>query len=187
MTAPKLVVRGEVYSRKRFSTLLNESAGAGRSAAFRKPRNAAAGSLRQLDPKIAASRKLSIIVFNVQFADNFTFATHVESLDFLTDKGFKVIKYAKYDDLKDCCDRITWLGENRESFDFDMDGAVIKVNDLSERTRPERTAKAQLGGGVKYPAGGKETKVVDILVRWGAPESDTQGGGGAVKDLPGRR
>jgi DNA ligase (NAD+) len=164
----RLVVRGEVYMPKKVFHALNDQRERDGQPLFANPRNAAAGSLRQLDPKIAASRKLSIIVFNVQFADNFTFATHAESLDFLTDKGFKVIKYAKYDDLKDCCDRITWLGENRESFDFDMDGAVIKVNDLSERNRLGSTAKApRWAVAFKYPPEEKETKLVDIIVQVG--------------------
>ncbi|MBQ6540734.1 MAG: NAD-dependent DNA ligase LigA [Oscillospiraceae bacterium] len=164
----RLVVRGEVYMPKKVFHELNDRREAEGKPLFANPRNAAAGSLRQLDPKIAASRKLSILVFNVQYSDSFTFSRHSESLDFLREKGFKVIEYAEYDDLKDCCDRINWLGDNRESFDFDMDGAVIKVNDLSERTRLGSTAKApRWAVAFKYPPEEKETKLVDIIVQVG--------------------
>jgi len=135
---------------------------------FANPRNAAAGSLRQLDPKIAASRKLDILVFNVQYSDSFTFTSHTDSLEFLIEKSFKVIKYANYNTLSECCDRINWLGENRDTFDFDMDGAVIKLNSIADRISLGSTSKApRWAVAFKYPPEEKETRLVDIIVQVG--------------------
>lgn len=164
----KLVVRGEVYMPKKVFQALNEQREADGMPLFANPRNAAAGSLRQLDPKIAASRKLDILVFNIQYADNFTFESHTQSLEFLAEKGFKVIKYAKYNTLTDCRSRINWLGENRDCFDFDMDGAVIKLDSIADRAALGSTAKApRWAVAFKYPPEEKETRLVDIVVQVG--------------------
>ncbi len=164
----KLVVRGEVYMSKKVFHALNEQREIDGQPLFANPRNAAAGSLRQLDPKIAASRKLDILVFNVQYADSFTFSSHTESLEFLIEKGFKVIKYAKFDTLTECCDRINWLGDNRENFDFDMDGAVIKLDSIADRNTLGSTSKApRWAVAFKYPPEEKATRLVDIIVQVG--------------------
>ena len=90
---PRLIVRGEVFMPKKVFHSLNEERERRGEALFANPRNAAAGSLRQLDPKIAASRRLDILVFNVQWAEGVQFETHLETLDYLQDKGFKVIPH----------------------------------------------------------------------------------------------
>ena len=164
----RFIVRGEVYMPKKVFAALNEQRELNGQPLFANPRNAAAGSLRQLDPKIAASRRLDILVFNVQYSDTYSFETHGESLDFLRNKGFKVIKNEICDNLKDCCDRISAIGDSRDKFDFDMDGAVVKVNSISERRRLGSTAKApRWAVAFKYPPEEKETLLKDIIVQVG--------------------
>ena len=127
----QLIVRGEVYMPKKVFHALNEERERRGEALFANPRNAAAGSLRQLDPKVAASRKLDIAVFNVQWAEGETFRTHLETLYYLKSKNFKVIPHYSAATIEEAVDRVAAIGENREEFPFDIDGAVIKVNDLS--------------------------------------------------------
>ena len=94
------------------------------------PRNAAAGSLRQLDSKVAAARRLDIAVFNLQLAEGRTFATHTETLDYLADQHFKVIPHKTLQSAEDILNEITRLGDQRMAFPFDIDGAVIKLDSL---------------------------------------------------------
>ena len=135
---------------------------------FANPRNAAAGSLRQLDPKIAASRQLDILVFNIQFAEGKEFQTHTETLDYLESQHFRVIPRTCCDSMDSCARQIERIGDSREAFDFDIDGAVIKVNSLSERELLGSTAKfPRWAAAYKYPPEQKPSKVVDIVVQVG--------------------
>ena len=164
----QLIVRGEVYMPKRVFHALNEEREKRGEALFANPRNAAAGSLRQLDPKVAASRKLDIAVFNVQWAENETFRTHLETLDFLKGKGFKVIPHYTAANIEEAVSHVAAIGENREDFPFDIDGAVIKVNDLAQREQLGSTAKfPRWAAAYKYPPEVKPSKVVDIVIQVG--------------------
>ena len=164
----QLIVRGEVYMPKKVFHALNEERERRGEALFANPRNAAAGSLRQLDPKVAASRKLDIAVFNVQWAEGETFRTHLETLDYLKSKNFKVIPHYSAATIEEAVDRVAAIGENREEFPFDIDGAVIKVNDLSQRETLGSTAKfPRWAAAYKYPPEVKPSKVVDIVIQVG--------------------
>ena len=164
----RLIVRGEVYmSRDTFLELNAEREISGEKL-FANPRNAAAGSLRQLDSKIAASRRLDIIIFNVQLAEGRNYTTHAETLDALTDMGFPVVPYKICQSARDCRAQVEWLGENRETLPYDIDGAVIKINRLSDRVLLGSTAKApRWAAAYKYPPEKKETLVSDIIVQVG--------------------
>ncbi len=165
---PRLIVRGEVFMPKKVFHALNEERERRGEALFANPRNAAAGSLRQLDPKIAASRKLDILIFNVQWADGEEFSTHLETLEYLRDKGFKVIPHYSCGRVSEVIGRITEIGEGREDYQFDIDGAVVKVNDLSQRAELGSTAKSpRWAAAYKYPPEVKPAQVVDILVQVG--------------------
>lgn len=170
---PYLCVRGEVYMPKSVFTELNAVREAAGQPLFANPRNAAAGSLRQLDPKIAASRRLEILVFNLQegelYTDGGRAETHTESLDRLDKLGFTTVSHriaAKgYDAV---AEHIVYLGEHREELPFDMDGAVVKVNNLSSRvTIGEGTSTPKWAVAYKYPPEEKETKLVSIDIQVG--------------------
>ena len=164
----RLIVRGEVYMPKKIFHALNEERERRGEALFANPRNAAAGSLRQLDPKIAASRRLDISVFNVQYAEGESFSTHLETLDYLKNKGFKVIPHYSCVQVGQVTERINEIGENREQFPFDIDGAVVKVNSLSKRVALGSTAKfPRWAAAYKYPPEVKPAQVVDIVVQVG--------------------
>jgi len=164
----RLVVRGEVYMSKAVFAELNAEREIRGEALLANPRNAAAGSMRQLDPKVAASRKLDIICFNMQYTSGPQYDTHSETLDAMKAMGFPVVSYAKFDDIKSCVDRIELLGETRGELPFDMDGAVIKINSLAQRRRMGSTAKApRWAVAYKYPPEKKESKVLDIVVQVG--------------------
>ena len=161
-------VRGEVYMSKAVFEELNREREIRGEPLLATPRNAAAGSMRQLDPKIAASRKLDIICFNLQFTSGEPFKTHADTLDAMRDMGFPVVQYKVYDNIRDCVERIEWLGENRGELPFDMDGAVIKINSLSQRAALGSTAKApRWAVAFKYPPEKKESRVIDIAVQVG--------------------
>ena len=164
----RLIVRGEVFMPKKSFHALNERQEAEGKALFANPRNAAAGSLRQLDPKIAASRGLDIYIFNVQLADGVTFETHEESLEFMEDLRFKVIPHKLLQNAEELIDYVFSINENRESLTCDIDGAVIKVNDLAQRERMGTTAKfPKWAVAYKYPPEIKPTVVEDIVVQVG--------------------
>ena len=164
----RLIVRGEVYMSKAVFEELNREREIRGEPLLANPRNAAAGSMRQLDPKIAASRKLDIICFNLQFASGEPFKNHADTLDAMRDMGFPVVQYKVYDNIRDCVERIEWLGENRGELPFDMDGAVIKINSLSQRAALGSTAKApRWAVAFKYPPEKKESRVIDIAVQVG--------------------
>jgi DNA ligase (NAD+) len=163
-----LIVRGEVYMSKAVFRKLNEEREADEKPLLANPRNAAAGSLRQLDPKVAAERRLDVIIFNVQAASGMEFKTHAESLDFLSSLHFKTVPHTVYKSIDGCISRIREIGDNRDVFDFDIDGAVIKVNSLADRVVLGSTAKApRWAVAFKYPPEKKESRVKDIFIQVG--------------------
>ena len=165
---PSLIVRGEVFMPRQVFEDLNAEAELQGKPLFANPRNAAAGSLRQHDPKIAAQRRLDIRVFNVQWAEGRSFATHGESLDYLASQRFKVIPHETCKDMAEAGAIIQRMGEEREDFPFDIDGAVVKVNNLSDRERLGSTAKfPRWAAAFKYPPEQKESVVEDIVVQVG--------------------
>lgn len=162
-------VRGEVFMPRRYFYELNQRREEEGAAVFANPRNAAAGSLRQLDPRITASRHLDIFVFNLQRIDGYSFKTHVESLKFLERQGFKIIPYLilcrTIDEVIEQC-RI-WE-EKRDQLSYDIDGLVIKVNDLRQREMLGNTAKTpRWAAAYKFPAERKESVIKDIIVQVG--------------------
>ncbi|MCI8979874.1 MAG: NAD-dependent DNA ligase LigA [Clostridia bacterium] len=166
---PFLEVRGEVFlSRNNFEKIndLLESTG---QPLFANPRNAAAGSLRQLDPKIAAKRKLDIFVFNIQQIQGAEISTHIEGLEFLQKQGFKTILDKKsYSTIDEVYKRIKEIGEERGQLYFDIDGSVIKVNNLSDRELLGNTSKfPRWSIAYKYPAEKQTTVIRDIKVQVG--------------------
>ena len=163
-----LIVRGEVFMPKKVFHTLNDERERRGEALFANPRNAAAGSLRQQDPKIAAQRKLDILVFNVQWSDGAAFQTHEETLDYLAQKGFKVIPHQLCTTMDQVTGAITQIGEERDRFSFDIDGAVVKVNDLSQRAVLGSTAKfPRWAAAYKYPPEVKPSRLTDIVVQVG--------------------
>ena len=165
---PVLIVRGEVFMPRRVFEELNAQREREEKPLFKNPRNAAAGSLRQLDPKIAAARRLDSVIFNVQLAEGVTFSSHMDSLQFLESLRFKVIPYDLYDSMEAAAEKIQSLGENRYAFPYDIDGAVVKLNDLEGRERLGSTAKfPRWAAAYKYPPEQKPSKVLDIVVQVG--------------------
>ena len=164
----RLIVRGEVYMSKAVFEELNTRRELKGEPLLANPRNAAAGSMRQLDPKVAASRKLDIICFNMQYSSDEKYLSHAETLDAMRSMGFPVVPYQKFNDIKECVERIRWLGENRGDLPYDMDGAVIKLDSLSQRAALGSTAKApRWAVAFKYPPEKKESRVLDIVVQVG--------------------
>ncbi len=164
----RLIVRGEVYMSKAVFEELNAQREISGEPLLANPRNAAAGSMRQLDPKVAASRKLDIICFNMQYSSEGEYSSHAQTLDAMREMGFPVVEYAHYDNIRDCVQRIEWLGEHRGELPFDMDGAVIKINSLAQRQTLGSTAKApRWAVAFKYPPEKKESRVLDIVVQVG--------------------
>ena len=164
----RLIVRGEVYMSKAVFEELNAQRELNGEPLLANPRNAAAGSMRQLDPKVAAARKLDIICFNMQYSSDEKYLSHAETLDAMRSMGFPVVPYKKFNDIKDCVERIQWLGENRGDLPYDMDGAVIKLDALSQRAALGSTAKApRWAVAFKYPPEKKESRVLDIVVQVG--------------------
>ena len=164
----RLIVRGEVFMPKKVFRALNEKREAEGQSLFANPRNAAAGSLRQLDPKIASKRQLDILVFNLQLCEGETFESHTESLDYLKSLKFKVIPYTLCATRAEIETRITDINEGREDFSFDIDGAVIKVNSLEQRQRFGSTAKfPRWACAYKYPPEVKPTVVENIVIQVG--------------------
>lgn len=164
----RLIVRGEVFMPKTSFRRLNRTQEEQGKPLFANPRNAAAGSLRQLDPKIAAKRGLDIYVFNIQLAEGKFFTTHGESLDFLKDLGFPTIPHKLLSKPGEIGAEVTRIDAEREKLTCDIDGAVIKVNDLLQRERLGDTAKyPRWAVAYKYPPEIKETVVEDIVVQVG--------------------
>lgn len=168
-----LNVRGEVYMPRLVFEQLNAIREEEGQPLFANPRNAAAGSLRQLDPKIAASRRLAIFVFNLQegslYSDGRQCKTHAESLNRLAELGFTVLpEWKLLSDMDDIAAHVDYLGEKRPDLSFDMDGAVIKINDLEERKIiGEGTSTPKWAVAYKYPPEEKKTKLISIDIQVG--------------------
>lgn len=165
---PRLIVRGEVYMSRAVFEELNAIRELNGQQLMANPRNAAAGSLRQLDPKIAASRKLDIQIFNLQLAEGREFLTHAETLDYLASQRFKVIPHKTLSGIEAVQAEIERINDERMEYPFDIDGAVIKVNHLAERTKLGSTAKfPKWAVAFKYPPEKKPSRVLDIVVQVG--------------------
>ena len=165
---PRLIVRGEVFMPKKSFEKLNERQEADGKPLFANPRNAAAGSLRQLDPKIAAKRGLDIYIFNIQLAEGVEFTSHEESLKYLKNLKFKVIPHKTLASASKIDAEVAAINENREKLTCDIDGAVIKVDSLTMRQRLGTTAKfPRWAAAYKYPPEIKPTVVEDIVVQVG--------------------
>ena len=165
---PRLIVRGEVYMARSVFEEINEELELEGKPLLANPRNAAAGSLRQKDPKMCARRRLDIAVFNLQLAEGRTFTTHAETLAYLKAQGFPTIPHATLSNGEDILREIDRLGDTRMEFPFDIDGAVVKLNNLSDRDILGSTAKCpKWAVAYKYPPEQKPSRVVDIVVQVG--------------------
>ena len=163
-----LVVRGEVFMPKKSFEKLNAQQELDGKPLFANPRNAAAGSLRQLDSKITAQRGLDILIFNIQSVEGVEFESHIQSLEYLSKLKFKVVPCGKFSSPDDICKYVADINENRASYTFDIDGAVVKLNNLSDRDKLGTTAKfPKWAAAYKYPPEIKETVVEDIIVQVG--------------------
>ena len=166
---PLLEVRGEVYMPVKSFEALNHSREETGEPLFANPRNAAAGSLRQLDSKITAKRGLDIFIFNVQRIEGKTFSSHTEELNYLAAQGFHVIPHRTLARTSgEILAHIERLRELRESLSFDIDGVVIKADSLSERIEiGENASTPKWAVAYKFPPERKATKLVDIAVQVG--------------------
>lgn len=165
---PVLIVRGEVFMPKSVFEKLNEEREKRGEALFANPRNAAAGSMRQLDPKIAAERKLDALIFNIQYVEGISFKSDSESLDWLETLKFKVISRVGVSSIEEAGKQIELIGENRDQYSFDIDGAVVKLDDLSVRAILGSTSKfPRWAAAYKYPPEQKESIVQDIVIQVG--------------------
>ncbi len=166
---PYIEVRGEVYMPVSSFIDLNNKREELEQPLFANPRNAAAGSLRQLNSKITAERNLSIFIFNIQQIQGMEISTHSEGLDYLKTLGFRVSPtYKKCHTINEAYDEIQRIGNNRGTLGFDIDGAVIKINDFKSRKILGSTAKAPKWAiAYKYPAEQKQTILKDITIQVG--------------------
>ena len=166
---PFIEVRGEVYMSHDVFLNLTKQQENNEEKTFKNPRNAAAGSLRQKNPKITATRKLDIFVFNIQSIDGHTLTEHKQSIDYIKSLGFNVIPfYNVYSDIEDVLNEIERIGSIRGELPFDIDGAVIKVNSFTQREALGSTAKfPKWAIAYKYPPEEKETTLLDIEVNVG--------------------
>lgn len=168
-----ITVRGEVYMPRSVFNMLNEKREAEGKPLMANPRNAAAGSLRQLDPRIAAERRLDIFVFNLQegslWVDGHAPVSHTETLDRLAELGFTTVQERKLLSAKqDIIEHIKYLGSRRDDFAYDIDGAVIKLDSLEwRRVLGEGTNTPKWAVAYKYPPETKPTRLIDITVAVG--------------------
>ena len=164
----RLIVRGEVYLPKKTFEKLNAQQEAEDKPLFANPRNAAAGSLRQLDPQIAAKRGLDIFIFNIQLADGVEFTSHSQTLEYLKKRNFKVVPYSLLRSMDEIRQQVVRINENRQDLPCDIDGAVIKVDALALRKDLGSTAKfPKWAAAYKYPPEIKPTVIEDIVVQVG--------------------
>lgn len=166
---PYLEVRGEVFMPKPAFLRLNELREVAEEPLFANPRNAAAGSLRQLDSSVTAQRSLDIFIFNVQAVEGMEFVTHSESLDYMRKLGLKVIPDRRIQHgIDEVYDEIIRIGEMRGNLDFEIDGAVVKVNSLEERLLLGSNSKTpKWATAYKYPPERQETELIDIVLQVG--------------------
>lgn len=164
-----ITVRGEIFIGKKEFDELNESRLADEEERFANARNAAAGSLRQLDSKITAGRPLDIYIFNIQEIENKEIMTHYEGLKYLQELGFNVNPVRILcKNIDEVLEAIKKIGEDRENLSFGIDGAVVKVNNLELREKIGTTFKTpKWAVAYKYPPEKKETKVIDIICQVG--------------------
>lgn len=165
---PRLIVRGEVYMSRAVFAELNAQRELQGKPLMANPRNAAAGSLRQLDPKVCAERKLDIQVFNLQLAEGKTFSSHAETLDYMASQHFKVIPHKTLTGTAAVQAEIERINDERMDYPFDIDGAVVKVDHLADRETLGSTAKfPKWAVAFKYPPEKKYSRVTDIVVQVG--------------------
>lgn len=166
---PRLEVRGEVFMPQKSFIKLNEMRETAGETLFANPRNAAAGSLRQLDSKVTAQRNLDIFIFNIQQIEGKEFSTHAQSLDYLEEQGFHVSpSRVLCQNIQDVYAEIQKIGEMRGTLSFDIDGAVAKVNSFTQRELLGKTTKVpRWAAAFKFPAEQKETVITDIVVQVG--------------------
>lgn len=166
---PFIEVRGEVYMPREVFLKIVEKQELNDEKPFKNPRNAAAGSIRQKNPKVTAERNLDIYVFNIQQVEGIEIKGHYQSLEFLKELGFKTIPfYNKFNNIDDTLKEIERIGEIRYTLPFDIDGAVIKTDDFSMRETIGSTAKfPKWALAYKYPPEEKETKLIDIEINVG--------------------
>ena len=165
---PRLIVRGEVYMARSVFEEINAMRELQGKPLMANPRNAAAGSMRQLDPRIAAERKLDIQIFNLQLAEGKTFTSHAETLDYLKSQRFKVIPFKTLGSLSEVQSEIERINDERMKYPFDIDGAVVKVNSLTDREKLGSTAKCpKWAVAYKYPPEKKPSRILDIVVQVG--------------------
>ncbi len=164
-----LEVRGEVYMSKAVFSEIVEMQILNEQKTFRNPRNAAAGSLRQKDPKITSQRNLDIFVFNIQQIEGKSFTNHESSLEYLKEQGFKVSpNYTVCSDIDKAISAVEKIGESRDKNKFDIDGAVIKINDFAQREILGSTTKfPRWALAFKYPPEEKNTTLEDIEISVG--------------------
>ncbi len=164
----RIIVRGEVYMSHDTFNAINARNEVEGLPLLANPRNAAAGSLRQKDPAVCAKRMLDVIFFNIQLAEGAVYKEHFETLEAMAAMGLPVVAHTLCRTPKDCTDAIAAIGEGREGYPFDIDGAVIKLNDLSQRAALGSTAKyPRWAVAYKYPPEKKPSRVVDILIQVG--------------------
>ena len=165
----ELVVRGEVYISKDNFEKINKQQEELDQPLYANPRNLAAGSLRQLDPKLTAKRPLDIFIFNLEHLENDECKTHSESLELLSKLGFSVSPdYKVFNNIEDIIKYIEYWTDNRESLSFGIDGMVIKVNNFEQREQMGFTAKSPRWAiAYKFPAERKKTRLLDIIVEVG--------------------
>ena len=165
---PRLIVRGEVYMSRAVFAQINAQRELQGKPLMANPRNAAAGSLRQLDPKICADRKLDIQIFNLQLAEGRTFTSHGETLEYMASQHFKVIPHVTLTGTGTVQAEIERINDERMDYPFDIDGAVVKVDRLSDRETLGSTAKfPKWAVAFKYPPEKKLSRVTDIVVQVG--------------------
>ena len=164
----RLIVRGEVFMPVSVFEELNAQRELNGEKLLANPRNAAAGAMRQQDPRVTAARRLDILIFNVQLAEGREFPTHAESLAWLKSLGFPVIPWELCTDAEACLRRIRSIGEEREKYDYGIDGAVVKLNRLEDRAYLGSTAKApRWAVAYKYPPEIRESVLRQIAVQVG--------------------
>ncbi len=165
---PRLIVRGEVYMSRSVFEEINARREIEGKPLMANPRNAAAGSLRQLDSRIAAQRKLDIAIFNMQLCEGKTFASHTETIEYLKSQHFKVIPQCCLYTAEEVLGEIERLGEERGNYPFDIDGAVVKLDDLAQRDMLGSTAKCpRWAVAYKYPPEQKPSVLKDIVIQVG--------------------
>lgn len=164
----RIIVRGEVYMSHDTFNAINQQREISEEPPLANPRNAAAGSLRQKDPKVCAERMLDVICFNIQLAEGVVYNSHYESLEAMAAMGFPVVPHTLCKTVADCIAQIECVGEGRESYPYDIDGAVVKLNNLAQRDILGGTEKyPHWAAAYKYPPEKKPSCVTDIVVQVG--------------------